>query len=314
MDQHRQERPFTAIVDPLLLPVLDSVHDGWGLPPNAMGGSHAPVYSIPARNLQVWEWHSQRVGVACPPPRDGDYMPFTENHHLGPLAPLPSFPEYEWDAAPLSLESPCDVKLHEESYRRQPLLSYGDLPPPGKCAQWNSNAEPLENKVRNPPPIEKMPEMVSDVPLRTPELNAAILGAVSKTDSLAAIPTVASERPATHNPLAPNIEECRSHVRRKQGQGKAQKQRQMFVCSYCGKKIDTKCKLQRHELIHTGEKPFKCELCPSGFNQRGSLKGHSRIHARKYLMTQRPSVEDSLKYRVNGYTLEGLDYLYWAPR
>ena len=31
-------------------------------------------------------------------------------------------------------------------------------------------------------------------------------------------------------------------------------------CRYCGKTVEY-CKLKNHELIHTGEKPFKCSDC-----------------------------------------------------
>lgn len=48
----------------------------------------------------------------------------------------------------------------------------------------------------------------------------------------------------------------------------------MHTCDICLKCFQKPSQLIRHRRIHTGEKPFKCDVCPSAFNQKGSLLIH----------------------------------------
>uniref|UniRef100_A0A3B5QC77 C2H2-type domain-containing protein n=1 Tax=Xiphophorus maculatus TaxID=8083 RepID=A0A3B5QC77_XIPMA len=51
---------------------------------------------------------------------------------------------------------------------------------------------------------------------------------------------------------------------------------QSFVCHICGKDKKCRSQLARHVVIHTGERPFACDLCPARFNRRGNLQQHQR--------------------------------------
>lgn len=54
---------------------------------------------------------------------------------------------------------------------------------------------------------------------------------------------------------------------------------QSFVCHICGKDKKCRSQLARHVIIHTGERPFACELCPARFNRSGNLQQHrKRMH------------------------------------
>ena len=49
-------------------------------------------------------------------------------------------------------------------------------------------------------------------------------------------------------------------------------------CETCGKSLLSKQGLMRHIRTHTGEKPYKCDLCPQRFASLSNFRDHRRIH------------------------------------
>ncbi|XP_033830895.2 endothelial zinc finger protein induced by tumor necrosis factor alpha-like [Periophthalmus magnuspinnatus] len=49
-------------------------------------------------------------------------------------------------------------------------------------------------------------------------------------------------------------------------------------CSDCGKSFVRNAELQRHMLIHTGQRPFGCSVCGRGFRVVYQLHSHMRTH------------------------------------
>uniref|UniRef100_A0A0E9QFE6 C2H2-type domain-containing protein n=1 Tax=Anguilla anguilla TaxID=7936 RepID=A0A0E9QFE6_ANGAN len=50
-------------------------------------------------------------------------------------------------------------------------------------------------------------------------------------------------------------------------------------CFQCGKCFRTKCALNTHFRIHTGDKPYKCTYCAIVFNTKSTLNKREDSHS-----------------------------------
>lgn len=59
-----------------------------------------------------------------------------------------------------------------------------------------------------------------------------------------------------------------------------------FVCNLCNKVLCSASSLDRHMLVHSGERPFKCSKCTMAFTTNGNMHRHMRTHHHPRMMGQ----------------------------
>ena len=55
----------------------------------------------------------------------------------------------------------------------------------------------------------------------------------------------------------------------------------VYFCCLCGKMLSSFSSLDRHMLVHSGERPFSCTICGQTFTTNGNMHRHTRTHGNR---------------------------------
>ncbi|CAF4638220.1 unnamed protein product, partial [Rotaria magnacalcarata] len=69
-----------------------------------------------------------------------------------------------------------------------------------------------------------------------------------------------------------------NHISNNNNQRLIKRDRRNDTCEYCGKVFKNCSNLTVHRRSHTGEKPYKCELCAYACAQSSKLTRHMKTH------------------------------------
>nr|XP_027230690.1 ras-responsive element-binding protein 1-like isoform X1 [Penaeus vannamei] len=80
--------------------------------------------------------------------------------------------------------------------------------------------------------------------------------------------------------VLPAQHEFTQHIRKHNHVIETDNGTKVYCCGICKKQLSSNSSLDRHMLVHSGERPFRCHICGTHFTTNGNMHRHIRGHYR----------------------------------
>ncbi|OWF55105.1 B-cell lymphoma/leukemia 11A-like [Mizuhopecten yessoensis] len=217
----------------------------------------------------------------------GSHLLQDGGHHLLPPHPSPhSSPflfKFPFDRPPplspglpfcrppnLGLDFPIDPSLQRSFVGFPPMFDGGPSPPFPNL---------FERPRQSPVGIDNQLESYYSQRLR--QLASSTSGSPSPVRKQTPPFSQPGPSPTTFPPVTPPSSLSSDMEKPQHGSGSITPPAKLKSCEFCGKSFRFQSNLIVHRRSHTGEKPFKCPLCPHACTQQSKLKRHMKTHMNK---------------------------------
>ena len=171
------------------------------------------------------------------------------------------------------MERERDSQKHRPSHLFRPFIDKTNFPHTSLLSVWkNEKLEPTVKLEEDVTAMDLCIDEAEDLSIKSSDSEE-----VSST-SFDSVENYVSQPVLNSPPLPPMEPSLLREIAKKGGIEALQNVKRNDTCRYCGKVFKNTSNLTVHIRSHTGEKPYKCDVCEYSCAQSSKLTRHMKIH------------------------------------